>query len=545
MESLLSTLMPSVLFYLLLSGFAVASLTANPAAEDLAINVDSDLVAGLIEVTDANPVVAILEGELDEEGEGNSDRRPSGEEVRPARSGGEMETMIDKLSNENRLFEEMLKRSLREEMAEIRRMETEVRLAEQRLKKELVDREGMIARERTELNLRRAEAEAQVAEMEAMNRRMAVEMENQRRQLETEMQAISQERERLAAERSLAEERNRARLAEIQAERDLLAANNALRQESMREKEMAVQAKQTELQESMIELDLRNKVLSMERMEGEAALTRIDSELRLLRAQRNRRSTVESDLAFPEVPFENGVLRISDRRIPLNGPIISGTGNHITRRIHFFNNQSKTEPIFIVIDSCPGGSAMEGYLILKAMEASEAPVHVVVKSFAASMAAIITTRADHSYAFPNAIILHHQPMSAMSGNLTEQREAVRTLEEWSVRLLQPVAEKMDLTLEELVVEMYNNRSTGDWFEFADKARELRWVNDIVTELREESILERPTDRAPVPWWMALFGQADASEVEFLDREYPKQLELPPLRPFDSYLIHNPNGLYVW
>ena len=65
----------------------------------------------------------------------------------------------------------------------------------------------------------------------------------------------------------------------------------------------------------------------------------------------------------------------------------------------FFNNKSKTDPIFIVIDRCPGGSGMEGARIVQAIKTSPAPVHVVVKSYAASMAAIILAQADHSYAF--------------------------------------------------------------------------------------------------------------------------------------------------
>ena len=43
---------------------------------------------------------------------------------------------------------------------------------------------------------------------------------------------------------------------------------------------------------------------------------------------------------------------------------------------------------------------MAGYRILKAMEASDAPVHVVVKSHAASMAACITTLAEQ-YGIPS------------------------------------------------------------------------------------------------------------------------------------------------
>ena len=56
---------------------------------------------------------------------------------------------------------------------------------------------------------------------------------------------------------------------------------------------------------------------------------------------------------------------------------------------------------------------MAGYKILKAMEGSAAPVYVVVKSFAASMAANIATQSKKSFAYPNAIILHHQ----ISGSL--------------------------------------------------------------------------------------------------------------------------------
>ena len=76
------------------------------------------------------------------------------------------------------------------------------------------------------------------------------------------------------------------------------------------------------------------------------------------------------------------------------------------------------------IDRCPGGSVMEGYRIVKAMQASKAPIHVVVKSFAASMAAVITTLAVHSYAYPNAVILHHQMSTGANGNMTQIKEQV-------------------------------------------------------------------------------------------------------------------------
>ena len=56
---------------------------------------------------------------------------------------------------------------------------------------------------------------------------------------------------------------------------------------------------------------------------------------------------------------------------------------------------------------------MQGDRIIRAMNASEAPVFVVVTNFAASMAAVILAEADRSLVFRNAIILHHQPWSGL------------------------------------------------------------------------------------------------------------------------------------
>src|SRR5262249_38058956 len=154
--------------------------------------------------------------------------------------------------------------------------------------------------------------------------------------------------------------------------------------------------------------------------EAQIAKMNVDLELRDKRDQLNNR--VLADVRYTKDPFKNGTLAISDRRIPLNGVITMATADRITERINYFNNQNREFPIFIVIDESPGGSVAAGYKILRTMRGSQAPVYVVVKSFAASMAAGITTLATRSYAYPNAIILHHQLSSGSMGNLTQQKE---------------------------------------------------------------------------------------------------------------------------
>ncbi|MEO1235837.1 MAG: ATP-dependent Clp protease proteolytic subunit, partial [Planctomycetota bacterium] len=314
------------------------------------------------------------------------------------------------------------------------------------------------------------------------------------------------------------------------------------------EQELASAERQAELAEAkhrQVLLSTKNEVLAQElraaRLEQEAAQAAAAAELAVAQAALQQRQAderladlVQDELQYRDAPFVDGVLHVSDRRIALNGPIITGTADYVCDRIHYFNNEDPTKPIFLIIDNSPGGSVLQGYRIVEAIETSDAPIHVVVKSFAASMAAVITTLADHSYAYPNAIMLHHQMSAGAFGNMTDIEEQVEMLKEWESRLAVPVAEKMGVTPDEFKAQMYENNSRGDWEEFADRAVELKWVNHIVDEVREESVRQRPTGDAPRPWYFAFLLQ---------DEHGRSYVNLPPLEPMDAYLLYNPRNFF--
>jgi ATP-dependent Clp protease protease subunit len=234
--------------------------------------------------------------------------------------------------------------------------------------------------------------------------------------------------------------------------------------------------------------------------------------------------------------------------------ITPSTADHIAERIDYFNNQSHDHPIFIVIDRSPGGSVEAGYKILKAMHGSPAPVYVVVKSFAASMAAAIATLSKRSFAYPNAVMLHHQMSYGWGGNMTEQRERLKEAEEWWRRLAAPIAGKMGIGLDELVKRMYSHRSTGDWREFGDAARKMKWVDELVETVREESYIKNPdappphiffpgtplphpgTTPPPMP------RRAEISD-EQVDSRGHHFVTLPRLDPVDCYYLFNPDNYY--
>ncbi len=223
-------------------------------------------------------------------------------------------------------------------------------------------------------------------------------------------------------------------------------------------------------------------------------------------------------------------LTISDRRIHLCGAIIYSTADHITDRIDYYNHQNHKLPIFIIIDYSPGGSVMAGYRILKSIETSKAPIYVVVKSFAASMAASITSLAPNSLIYPNAIMLHHQIWSHGRGNLTQYKEQYENLVEWWTRLETPLVDKINqrnnsnLTLNDWIKLMYEHNSDGDWEEFGDNAVKLGWVDQVVHRITETSRSQHP----------------DFSKRPKLDHQ---SNQLPELLPFDYYWLYDPHHHY--
>jgi len=341
----------------------------------------------------------------------------------------------------------------------------------------------------------------------------------------------------------------RAEITMLKVERELiserLAMESTVRQQQLRDELSKLEAEKDKLAREGDIAKLRAEMLSNElkALQAESAMevTRLQSDIARIEAAERRAHYADSTPVFLENPLrDDGVLVISDRRIPLNGMILGSTADFVTSRIHYWNNKDSKLPIFIVIDDCPGGSVMAGYRILKAMQSSEAPIHVVVKSFAASMAACITTLAEESYAYPNAIILHHQISSSLAFarlNLTQQREFFEESQRWWERLATPVAEKMGITTDEFIKQMYARSTSGDWSEFADQAKELKWVNHIVNGIEETSVNKDPDapDRPRQAPQTALAEEHDAEGRPFV--------WLPRLNPKDCYFLYNPDGYF--
>ncbi|MFN9705068.1 MAG: ATP-dependent Clp protease proteolytic subunit [Planctomycetota bacterium] len=421
---------------------------------------------------------------------------------------------------------------------ELKRLSLEAALREQQLQVELAALTAEKARLEAQLALTATQAaagaEPDKAKVEAMQRAAEVgaaalrtelapgtaEMERLKHaqalaatRLEAELSANSQEMARMTSAQDLVEAQHRAKLAAMRREAEELAIQNQLAVEKRKAEQMRAMDEQ-----ALVETEARKQAAQLQKRDGADKL----------------RELVEAPMVYADEPLQDGVLTITDRRIDLNGPIVTGTADHVCDRIDYYNNLDAKKPIFLVIDNSPGGSVQQGYRIVKSIETSDAPVHVVVKSFAASMEATIATLAKHSYALPNAVILHHQMSSAAIGNMTDIEQEVQTLREWERRLAEPIARKMGITLDEFKARMYQAKKTGDWDEFADKAVQLKWIDRVVDDIREVSIRKKPADKPASPFWMFMMARDESG------KPYCK---LPPLLPYDCYFMVNPRGFY--
>lgn len=252
---------------------------------------------------------------------------------------------------------------------------------------------------------------------------------------------------------------------------------------------------------------------------------------------------IDDKVSYLDQPLQkDGSVIISDRRIDLNGVITPWKANYVIDTIHYLNNKNDKFPIFLVIENSPGGSALAGSRILQSMNKSKAPVHVVLKGFAASMSAIITTLAKKSYAYPNAEILHHQ-VSGFAGrlNVRESKEFSRLIEKCHTRFLGPVAKKMGISLDELDKKFYENAVGGNWLEYADDAKKVKWVDEIVSDIREVNLVKKPDPKDYT--WKSYVEDYYRTGIIAQGDEYSDIVYLPKLGDNDFYYIYNPDNKY--
>ncbi|AWN82234.1 ATP-dependent Clp protease proteolytic subunit [Candidatus Cardinium hertigii] len=333
---------------------------------------------------------------------------------------------------------------------------------------------------------------------ESLQKELAQENALNRALLEKKLAGIMAQIEQLRLEKE------RRRLSKEAEEETLQEAHNKAMQSLRMEKEklvMELELAQARFAKKMEQYSIQLAELEkeMQLKKGQAQLLQetknhLQAEIEVLNAKTERSKCIETKPTYLKNPLrkKDNVLVLSDRCVKLDGCITSWKANYIVDQIQFFNNKNSFYPIFLVIGRSPGGEVFGLFNILQAIEHSKAPVYVVVREYAASGAALIATLAPKSYALPNATILHHQPYNfSFYLNVREAEEFHNDLIQTWKRLGGRVAKKMGISLKALDAKLYQKNSSGDWKEYADQAKKLKWIDVVVNGIEESAVAAFP------------------------------------------------------
>ena len=98
-------------------------------------------------------------------------------------------------------------------------------------------------------------------------------------------------------------------------------------------------------------------------------------------------------------------------------------------------------------------------------------------------------------------------------------------------------------------KLYEKSAKGDWEEFADEAKKLKWVDHIITGIKDSGMREMPdpANAKYTTWGYLKEHYPYYFDHSGTDATAPKEEEaagyLPPLSPNDFYYLYNPENRY--
>lgn len=167
------------------------------------------------------------------------------------------------------------------------------------------------------------------------------------------------------------------------------------------------------------------------------------------------------DVATITTPVQTTITATSDvrniskkvERIDLTGEaekrvvrlygVVGDGADSITKEITRLSNQN-TSPIYLLINS-PGGSVLDGAMVVSAMEASKAPIYTVCEQLCASMAFIIHQFGTKRLMVDRAILMAHPASGGVQGTLEEMNSQLQMILKYVYKMDDTIAVRAGLT----------------------------------------------------------------------------------------------------
>lgn len=188
------------------------------------------------------------------------------------------------------------------------------------------------------------------------------------------------------------------------------------------------------------------------------------------KANRNAVVTVtESELktykAIPQIPSTTRPVKIKNYKLNLNSfnvvYVFDEIGINSYAIARDISEKAKIGPVYLVLNS-PGGSVMDGALIISAMESAANPVHTICIGMCASMAAMIFEHGSKRLMVDRSILMFHNASAGVRGELTKMNSRLATLNRFILKLENYVADRAQIPY-----AVYRQHSDEEWWTDAE------------------------------------------------------------------------------
>lgn len=170
---------------------------------------------------------------------------------------------------------------------------------------------------------------------------------------------------------------------------------------------------------------------------------------------------------------------LQQRKFVLNVDVEQASIADICRHIMQFNREDvdvptdKRKPIILYISS-NGGSVPDGYELIDVIESSKTPVYTVVMGYAYSMGLLISLAGHRRFAMPNATFLMHDGSNFIMDSGSKAQDQAEFNKRLNLRIRDYI-----LSHSKLSPEVYDANLRVEWFMFADEAKEIGFVDEII------------------------------------------------------------------
>lgn len=171
---------------------------------------------------------------------------------------------------------------------------------------------------------------------------------------------------------------------------------------------------------------------------------------------------------------------LNGRRLYLNGEVDESVIDSIVYHIMRFNRMDagipveERKPIRLYINS-PGGSVVDGYGVIDAIQSSETPVYTINLALCASMGFLIYLAGAKRYAMPHSEFLMHDGSTMGYDSAAKMRDRI----EFETVELEGETRKYILSRTKIDDELYTAKYRCEWYFLPVMAKELGVVDYII------------------------------------------------------------------